>query len=289
MTAQLPKKWTAGYTLLELTVALALTAITVGAAVSVYIVQQQHFNNQRMRHLVRHNLWGGLAVLEQEIRKAGYDPQDCGAFGIVDVRRYDVVNVHELDMDGQPVLFYTLDRDENGGLDNGNKGRNREHPKFRISDLKDDGGVCLTWDNGSGRRPLADHIHAMGTAYAFDQDENGRLDTAGSTNQLIWAVDSDNDNLLDTNIDSNHDGVIDEKDDANGDGVIDGSDGGKLAAPVALSHIRAARIWLMALSKHPVQSQAARRKHVVGDRIYQPPEAGYGQFVVSSTIVCRNM
>ena len=210
-------------------------------------------------------------------------------FGIVDVRRYDLVNANEPDMDGQPVLFYTWDSDENGGLDNRNNGRNREHPKFRISDLQDNGSVCLTWDNGSGRRPLAEHIHAMGTAYALDRDENGSLDTAGDTNHLIWAVDSDNDNLLDTNIDTNHDGNIDEKDDANGDGVIDLKDGGNLGDQVSLCYIRAARIWLMAATERPLQGHAVKPRYVVGDRIYQPPDDGFGRFVVSSTIICRNM
>ena len=79
MMERLQKKQMAGYSLLELMMALALAAITVCAALSVYIVQQRHYGNQRMRHSMRHNLWGGLAILEQEIRKAGYDPEDCGA------------------------------------------------------------------------------------------------------------------------------------------------------------------------------------------------------------------
>jgi len=205
------------------------------------------------------------------------------------VRRYDIVNATGLDKNGQPVLFYTCDMDENGGLDLRNKERNREHPKFRISDVHNNGRVCLTWDNGSGRRPLADHIHAMGIAYALDRDEDGRLDAAGDANQVIWAVDSDNDNLLDTNIDTNNDGIVDEADDQNGDGAIDWGDGGKLDGQVPLVHIRAVRVWLMALTERPLQGHSGQGRLVVGDRIYPPPGNGHGCYIVSSTIVCRNL
>jgi prepilin-type N-terminal cleavage/methylation domain-containing protein len=278
-----------GFTLLELMVAMTLSVVTVGAAGSIYIVQQRQYSKQRMLHAAWHNLWGGLQVMEKEIRKAGYDPEDSGAFGITDVRRYDLVNAKELSPQGQPVLFYTCDVDENGGLDLRHKGHNREHPKFRISDVQGNGRVCLTWDNGSGRRPLADHIQAMGFAFALDRDGDGCLDAAAGTDHVIWAVDSDNDNLLDANIDTNTDGILDERDDTNRDGKIDWADGGKLDQQVQLGSIRVVRVWLLVTTAKMLMGHVDRRRHVVGDRVYKPAQDGYARLVVSSTIVCRNL
>ena len=278
-----------GFTILELLLGLTLALITIGAASAVYILQQRHYDNQQLRHTSWHNLWGAILVMEQEIRKAGYDPEGSGAFSITDVRRYDPEFAGVLDANGQPVLFYTCDLDEDGGLDQRNNGRNREQPKFRISDLHNTGNACLTWDNGSGRRPLADQIHAMGFAFALDADQDGRLDTAGDSQHLIWAVDSNNDNLLDMTIDTNNDGVLDENDDANGDGRIDLIDGGRLDHPLPLKTIRVVKVWLMAQTQKPIRGTVVQRKYLVGDRIYTSHDEGMRRFVVASTIVCRNL
>lgn len=278
-----------GFTLLELMVAMTLSVVVVGAAGSIYIVQQRQYSKQRMLHAAWHNLWGGLQVMEKEIRKVGYDPEDSRAFGIIDVRRYDLVNAKKLSLLGQPVLFYTCDVDENGGLDLRSRGHNREQPKFRISDVHGNGSVCLTWDNGSGRRPLADHIQAMGFAFALDRDGDGCLDAAAGTDHLIWAVDSDNDNLLDVNIDTNTDGILDERDDANRDGKIDWADGGKMDQQAELGSIRVVRVWLLARTEKMLIGHVDRHRHVIGDRVYKAAHDGYARLVVASTIVCRNL
>jgi type IV pilus assembly protein PilW len=129
----------------------------------------------------------------------------------------------------------------------------------------------------------------MGLAYALDRDADGLPDTAEGGQHLIWAVDSDNDNFLDTNIDTNKDGAIDELDDANGDGRIDAADGGELDPPQPLTRIRAVRIWLMARTRRPVSGQKRHARLVVGDRIIRPLGDGYGRYVISSIVACRNL
>ena len=278
-----------GYTLIELLIAMAVAMATMLSAYTVYVVQQRLYGNQQLKLTARQNLRGGLVVMEQEIRMAGYDPEDSGAFGIVDVRRYDTGVGGKLNIDGQPVLFYTTDVDENGGLDDRNQGRNREHPKFSIADIHKDGRLCLAWDNGSGRRPLAADIQAMGLAYAVDVDGDGHLDTAPGGDTPIWGVDSDNDNLLDTNIDTNHDGSIDLSDDVNGDRRIDWADGGRLDPPIPLKHIRAVRVWLLAATSRPLKGLHAQHDLVVGDRIMPSVRDGCGCFVIQSRIMGRNL
>lgn len=284
-----PSLGTRGSTLVELLVAMVVALVVIGATYSAYAVQQKNFTNQKLMLAAQQNLRGVMIMLEQEIRLAGYDPGNTGRFGIIDVRRYDIVESNQLDINGQPTFHYTCDVDENGGVDDRNRGRNKERPKFRISDVHDNGRICLTWDNGSGRRPLAENIEAMGLAYAVDVDGDARLDTWNRGENLIWAVDSDNDNLLDTHIDANNDGIIDKKDDTNGDLVITGTDGGSLDSQIPLNRIRAVRIWLMSVTEHPLQGYSDDRFYLVGDRIISAEKDGKMRQVLETIVQCRNM
>jgi type IV pilus assembly protein PilW len=280
-----------GFSLVELLIALVVAIAILGAVLSTYVVQQRYFGNQRQVIRAQQNLRGALLIFEQELRMAGYDPEDSGGFGIVDVRRYDVKRYHECSLDGQPVLFYTYDINENGllDLDEKHRDRNEEHAKFRISDVHEDGHICLTWDNGGGRCPLAENIQAIGFAYAIDRDGDGSCDAWNGGGDLIWAVDSDNDNLLDADIDTNGDGIIDERDDANGDNRIDTADGRALNPQVSLDKVKAVRVWVMAVTSQPLQGKGDRRSHVVGDRILPPPDDGRIRLVVETRVQCRNL
>jgi type IV pilus assembly protein PilW len=278
-----------GFTIVELLVALVVALVITGVAYSIFVFQQRHFANQRLVMRAQQNLRGAFLILEQELHMAGYDPEDSGGFGVVDVRRYDVEEYHKCTPDGQPVLFYTYDVDEDGGLDDSNHGRNREHAKFRISDADNDGHVCLTWDNGAGRNPLAENIQAIGFAYAVDTDRDGQCDSWPGGGSLIWAVDSNNDNLLDADIDADGDGDIDEEDDTNGDHRIDAADGHALNPQVALNCIKAVRVWVLAETPGRLQGWANKRTYVVGDRILAPGDDGKMRFVLQTRVHCRNL
>jgi type IV pilus assembly protein PilW len=290
-----------GFTIIELMIGLVVAMVAIAAVYSVYTVQQRHFSNQQLVLTARQNLRGAIMVLEQELRMVGYDPEDSGGFGLVDVRRYDPVNTWDLNPDGQPVLFYTCDVNEDGFLDdntdgNENKGlvgstkvRNKEHPRIRISDIHKDGHICLTWDVGSGKYPLAENIQAIGFAYAVDVDGDGYADRGAGSDHLIWAVDSDNDNLLDNNIDTNGDGLVNEQDDANGDNKIDMADGGALDSPVPLDRVKAVRVWVLAATLGPLRGDSDNRTQVVGDRLFKPSADGLKRFVLETSVQCRNL
>ena len=278
-----------GFTIVELVIAMAVTLVSITAVYSVYVVQQRHYGNQQLLQTSQENLRGALLVIEHELRMIGYDPEDMGGFGVTDVRRYHIAKYREPDITGQPVLYYTCDLDEDGRLDDRNHGSNREHPKIRISDIHGDGHICLTWDNGSGRHPLAENIQALGFAYAVDADGDENLDHWAGGEHVIWAVDSDNDNLLDTHIDTNDDGLIDEKDDANGDRRIDGNDGGALDSPLPPDRIRSIRVWLLATTAGPLQGMRENRVYVVADRIISTTGDGFKRLVLESRVECRNL
>lgn len=280
---------TRGFMLVELLVALLITSMVCGMAYAVCSVYRRHHRNQQLMLSAHQNLSGAVVVMEQMIRMAGYDPEESGQFGIVDVRRYDLVAAGRVNNQGEPALFYTYDRNGDGVLEGGPRARNGEHLSFRIQQAAGDGDTFLSHDNGSGRRLLADNIAAMGLAYAVDTDGDGRMDTWAGGPHLIWAVDSDNDNLLDTHIDSNDDGEITILDDANRDGIIDRNDGSPLVVPVALSHIKAVRIWLLAISEPSTQKRWRIEPLIVGDRVVALTGDGRLHRLMETTIYCRNL
>jgi type IV pilus assembly protein PilW len=278
-----------GFMLMELLIAMVVSFVVLGAAYAVWGVHQRYYRNQQLLMEAQQDLTGALLVMEQQIRMVGYDPQESGSFGIVDVRRYDLVESNRMMDQGQPGFFYTFDRNADGVLEGGPVARNGEHPNFRIQKTPASGAIYLSYDNGGGRRPLAGHIQAMGLAYAVDVDANGQLDTWNDGPHLIWAVDSDNDNLLDSHIDADDDGCITAKDDTNGDGAIDWNDGAPLNPQVALHHIKAVRVWLLAVTSQPVKGQWDPQIYVVGDRVLDPIEDGRLRRLMETTIECRNL
>ena len=221
-----------------------------GPYISVYVVQQRYYSHQQSVLQAQQNLRSAMLILAQQIRLAGFDPEGTGRFGITDVRCYDTVGTQP-EMEGQPALFFTADMDEDGALDARNHYRNRENLNFRIRDDQNTGRRYLAFDMGGGRQPVAENIQSLGLAYAVDVDRNGRPDTWGSGENLIWAVDTDNDNRLDTHLDANDDGLIDESDDTDGDLKITPADGGPLNPPIAVNRICAVRIWLLAAADLP--------------------------------------
>jgi type IV pilus assembly protein PilW len=278
-----------GVTLLELLVAIVVALIAIGAIYDVYAVQARNHRSQKIARNIDQNLRAAMTVMQQEIRMAGYDPLGSRRFGIVDVRRYDLINGSRANLDGEPGLCFTYDFDRNGRLDDRYGGRNREHPKFKIADVHGNGRICLTYDNGAGRLPVAENIHAMGLAYGVDIDRNGRLDTWNQGPFPIWAVDSDNDNLLDTHLDVNNDGRIDESDDTNKDGRITALDGAPLEPPIGLDRIKSVQVWLLAVSDHPEEKYNDNQTYIVADRIITAPHDGRIRSVLRTIIAGRNL
>ena len=277
-----------GFTLVELMIALVVGMVAMGAVYTVYAVHQKEYRNQQCRLSIQQDLRGALVILEDQMRLAGYDPEDSGRFGITDVRRYHLVDTRD-DPDGQPAIFYTVDLDESGDPDPRNSHRNKEHCNFRIRDDQETGRRYLAWDNGAGRNPLAENIQALGLAYGVDLDGDGRLDTWAGGAHPIWAVDTDNDNRLDTHLDTDNNGVIDENDDANGDLQITAGDGGAIDPPVPVTCIRAVQVWLLAMSPRPLQGHGDQSTYVVGDRIVKASGDGFVRRLAQTTIIGRNL
>ena len=272
-----------GHTLIELMVAMVVALVAMGAIYSVYHVQQrQHYSQQRIVK-ARQNARSALAILEQQVRMAGYDPEGSGLFGITDVRRYDLIGTRP-NPQGQPALTFTRDVDENGNFDGGG-----EQIRFCIRQEKDTGKTYLAWNMGSGRFPMAENIDGLGFAYAVDRDGDGQADKCGESEYFVWAVDSDNDNKLDTNLDVNCDGRVNEQDDHDGDGRITPADGAGLNPPVNPDRIKAIHVWMSIVSGRRVGRSGLRKNLILGDTVVKPSPDGFRRNILETTISCRNL
>ncbi len=286
--ARQPPSRQRGFTLVELLITMLVALIAVGGVYTVYASQQRDYRNQQLVLEAQQNMRGAMIILEQQIRMAGYDPESTNRFGITDIRRYDPLE-NKADPLGEPALAYTADLDEDGELNPGDGLRSVEHPNLRIHRDEDLGRTYLAWNTGQGPQPLAENIQALGFAYAIDVGQDGRPDRWANGEHTIWAVDENNDNLLDTHIDANDDGIIDMRDDTNGDNRITSADGAPLNPPVALEHIKAVRVWVLSTSARPLQGYYDNRPHVVGDRIIPAGQDGFQRNVLQSIIDCRNL
>ncbi|MCD6321461.1 MAG: prepilin-type N-terminal cleavage/methylation domain-containing protein [Clostridiales bacterium] len=284
-----------GFTLIELLIAMAITGIVSAAIFTAFQSQQNSYLIQDDVTVMQQNLRAGMDMMVREIRMAGYDPDGAMIGAAITSATANSVTFKVGTVD---TYIYSYDN-ANNTLDR---------------DL-----------NGSGGQPVAENIEALGFAYAYDADSDGNLDTytAGGKEVVIWAIDSDGNNDLDTNLDTDIDGEIDEHDgpkpsgtpvDIDGDGDLDaffnlglkrlagtnGQIGGNpIATPVGLDAICAVRIWLLAKADRRDNHFANTRTYVVGNQVITPDPAPEPNLdtnndsirmrLLTTTVTCRNL
>ncbi len=283
-----------GFTLVELLIAMTVTVLLGAAMVTNYISQERTSTITRQVAQMQQQLRGAMFIMEQDIRIAGYTPNRAAGFGVTNVQRWSITvdnNVSIPSADGSPSLRVAYDWGGSGIYDDDGI-PNEPQPAYRLFDDGGDGIFDLTLDNVTLNRQLvAEGIEAIGFAYAFDANGDGNLDRSGGN--IIWAVDSDNDNKLDTNLDTNGDGVIDLKDDKNDDRFITPLDGGGLATPVLVRNIRMVRIWLLARARTASVDFSNTNQYIqVGDQIVPNRDGGFNDSIrrrlLVRTVQCRN-
>lgn len=297
-----------GFTLIELMVGLAVTGIVATGILSGYLVLTHQVKEQRDIAVMQMNQRGSIENMELEFRMAGYDPVNnapAGTFGVYDVRRYSITDggtAPALDPAGSDSITIVYDDYLSGPAD-GVLDATDTYISFRLFDENGNGRTSLARDRLSGdlatfsipREVLADNIHALAFAYAVDEDGDGLLDRAPG-NEIIWAIDTNNDNVLDFNIDANGDGVLDLNDDVNGDFVIDAADtqsNGLMSGTAQLTSIRQIRVWLLARSESPKDGYINKDEYRVGDRILSAANGDINPnlkcLLLVRAIECRNL
>jgi type IV pilus assembly protein PilW len=169
----------AGFTLVELMIALVVSGLVMAAVVSMYVAQSRSYSEQDDIANIQQDLRGALVILPAEIRLAGSDPLESNIPKIkaatstnlwftMDVRGSAVnPNAPDGDVDdaNEDIAYQFLggvDTNGNGIVDNGGA---------------DWSGVASLERASSGvSAPLADNIEAIEFNYIIDNGDAGVLD-----------------------------------------------------------------------------------------------------------------
>lgn len=277
-----------GFTLVELMIVVAVSGLVAIAIMGAYKAQKRIMAAQEVVTDIQENVRTAVFTLTQDIRMAGFDPTLSGGFGITYVGFRDLNDNNSAG--GNSALQFTADYDRDGVVD-GN-----ETVTFSLYDFGADEGVVGTMtdmakNDGGGRQLLAQNIQAIGLAYAYDVDNNKALDTyttTAGTQQVIWAIDSNNDGTLDRRLDTNGDGAITNAD-GPGAGLNELIVGAQISPAVLMADVRAVRIWLLAAENAAEQTEHYDpNTYVVGRQIISPRD-NLRRRLVETTVQCKNM
>ncbi len=279
-----------GYTLIEILIAMAITGIISAALFTSFQFQQKSYVIQEGVAAMQQNLRAGMEMMTQEIRMVGYDRQNIGGMGILDISPRDIADNIDLTITGNGAIQIAADFNDSGALNPS------DIISFSIADSPigtPDGILDLTRDVGAGRRLLGENIQALGFAFAYDADDDGILDVSPGGN-TIWAVDSDGDNDLDLNLDTNDDGNIDAADGpgTGNNGLITGA---AIAPNIDISDIRAVRIWMLARAGTSYNDYLNSHTYVVGHKVITPSTDAVSDNdnlrmrLLITTVKCRNL
>jgi type IV pilus assembly protein PilW len=263
----------AGFSMIELIIAMAISTVVIGAVYVLFSVQEDHYTAQSQVVEMQQNLRAGTSMMESDFRMVGYDPEGTGpaTFALLDITKRDLD--YNLDTNGNSSMQFSTDLDEDGVLDNPD-----EIITYSLADYPDntaadqDGVADLTRSietpvvavaPGNNRELVAENIESLGIAYAFDANGDGELDTSDGGN-VIWGIDTDNDNVLDRGLDTNDDGVIDANDTAGGLAITGAPF--SIGTTLTIPYIRAARVWALARAGNSDPNFNNVSTYVVADR-----------------------
>ncbi len=240
-----------GFTMIELLIALAITSIIMGAATTVFLNLQQTSTEIDQRTTLAANARGAMFFIDDTIKLLGFNPRKnispSQIFRIVDPGRLQFLR-NDL-VQGLPnnIIDIQLAVGSDANLDG-------------VADGGGDARLLIAINGAFGNGVVADNIVAICFAYGFDLNDDGDIETAGAGNQIIWAVDTDNDGILDTSLDTNNDGVVNAA-----DLPFTG-----LGTPIDSSRIRAVKVWLLARSRFPIRGETDNNTYYVGSNVVTP-------------------
>ncbi|MEJ2158823.1 MAG: PilW family protein [Desulfobacteraceae bacterium] len=331
-------KWEDGFSLVELMITLAVGSIIALAVFSSYSLQSKTFSTQRQVSKVQQDARGALYMMESDLLNGFRDPNMTGLYTMTDIRPYGSTiggnwnNVqatapfvmpplaarvagNSIYFASYPVLeFAALRQDTDGD----GVGDTPMTIRYQIGDFNNDGRPDLMRRFVMGGIPpaftvnnqvpalVAEGVVAVGYAFAFNLNPNGKYEITRTPpavggdplGTVIWAVDSDGDNRLDTNIDITGDGLITLADDISGDGIINNLDNAAAALPAPVDirngNVVAVRIWILLQSEtESPENTIDTNQYVVADRIIPPNPANlfndrFKRRVKTVTVAFRN-
>ena len=288
----------AGFTFIELLVTMTIVGLILAAMVSAFSSQDRIHKAQDQVALMQQNLRAVMYMMAREIRMAGHDSirSDGDDFGIEDIRFRDSSNDPDNGLTYSSITFSADDYDGSGSTtiryviyDDPTDDIANTMFLARLIDSSStaaDDDVIDEFpfddddaDDDANNYIMAENIEAFCIAYAYDDDGDGELDDTAGGN-IIWAIDSNNDNALDLNLDADDDGDIEADD------IVDG--GSALTSPVDPGRIRAVRIWLLGKVESPDGGYTDNKAYVVGNRLVQANDH-HRRRLMETIVKCRNM
>ncbi|MBU1564059.1 MAG: PilW family protein [Proteobacteria bacterium] len=282
-----------GFTLVELIIALFLSAIVLAGMSTFFRSQQDTYIAQEEVAEMQQEIRAGLEIISRELRNTGHDmtPNKTAGAGFVVASPFQIQ--FTMDLIGTPVT-----NDPDGDILDAN-----ENMAFRLVTDADNNGVTdvgaanlsLGRDNGvGGLQDLISNVNAIGFAYAYDNNADGVLENkvVGAANQVIWAVPNGAGAWID--IDTNADGVIDATDAAPAPVGV--------ATAAQLGQIRAVRIWILARASRTDPKYTDGNIYKVGANVINfpantingvlsvpPLEVNFRRRLLTANVRCRNM
>ena len=323
-----------GFTIVELMITLAIGSIIALAVYATYSLQSKTFSTQRQVARIQQDMRGAIYMMESDLLNGFRDPGMTNRYTMTDIRPYDF-DMGQLDtalptapfvmppagamaagnhifFTSYPVLEFSALRQDTDGDGVGDAPMTI---RYQICDFNNDGRPDLGRRVVLGGTPpgvnvgppalVAEGVVAVGYAFAYNQRPNGdyainRTDPpppGAILGNIIWAVDSDGDNQLDTNVDIDGDGQITLADDMNNDGIINAFDNAAATlpppSPVGIANVVAVRIWLLLQSeRQSPENVIDTNQYVVADRIIPPNPNGFRdrfkRRVKTVTVALRN-
>ncbi|MGA1790810.1 MAG: PilW family protein [bacterium] len=228
-----------GFTLVELLLALFISAVMAAAIFNFFIAQNKSYSVQEQVSEIQQNVRAAVNLMVKEIRMAGYDPTENAGAGIITANPDLMTFTMDLNSDANchdynEYITYSLYTPADGIKKLGRKGK-----------------------QGENNSPVAENVEAIGFAYAFDSNGDGLLDRDGS--HIIWAIDKSGTWY---DLDTTDDGEINAADNV-ASGEITG-------ISVNLDDIRAVRIWLLIRASKPEDGYRNTKTYIVGNKVIRP-------------------
>jgi type IV pilus assembly protein PilW len=147
-----------GFTLIEVLIALSITAIVMASIYTTYLHYQQSYTVQREITFVQQNLRAAMHLMATELKMAGYDPsRDAGA-GVVSVST------------DPPTIRFTADLNSDGDTDDVDE-------DITYGLFTEDGVQKLGRRNPDVDQPVAEYIDALDFVF-LDADNAQTVDPA---------------------------------------------------------------------------------------------------------------
>ncbi len=261
-----------GFTLIEIMIAMVISGIAMAGIYKAFRSQQNTYISQELVADMQQNARASTYVMQTEIRMAGYKGFNSTtlAMGTADAGIITAA----------PESFsFSMNLNSDTDNDISDPG---EQVSYSIS------GQDLIRNDGVTTSILAFDIEAIGFAYAFEDTIDSDNSLELKNNKLIWAVDTDNDGILDTNIDTDGNGVINAADSSVGTGLATlTDDDGDTLGSISIDRIRAVKVWILSKTRSPV-SHVNTGTYKVGRQVITPSDRNK-YTLLSTTIKCRNL